>query len=304
MTAPTWKWFIEYTSPTQAHMHGVKNYLYCGETQYQKVEIIDTEAFGLCLVLDGKIQSAEFDEYIYHECLIHPAMILHPHPEKIMIVGGGEGAVIREILKHPSVKRVLMVDIDKEVVDLCDKYLPAWNKGAFKDPRVELKFMDARKYLEETEETFDIIFSDLTEPLDDSPSYLLFTREFYETVDKKLGDKGIIALQSGSFNPNLIKCHCAINNTLSLVFNNVSSYSAFIPSYDVSWGFTLASKEYNSKELKKDEIDNILRERNITNLKFYDGETHQHMFSLPLDIRRSKEKETSIIEDNNPLFTY
>ncbi len=304
MTVPTWKWFIEYTSPTQAHMHGVKDYIYCGETRYQKVEIINTDTFGYCLILDGKIQSAQADEYIYHESLIHPAMVLHPHPQRIMIVGGGEGSVIREILKHPSVKKVVMVDIDQEVVELCEKYLPSWSDGAIRDPRVELIFMDARQYLEQTGDTFDIIFSDLTEPIDDGPSYLLFTKEFFEIVHNRLAEEGIMALQSGSFNPLLIGCHTAINNTLSKVFKHVFSYAAFIPSYDATWGFSLASKNYNPDDMNREETDNCLKDRNIHSLKYYDGETHQHMFSIPRDIRKSKERENRLIEDGKPLFTY
>ncbi|PKM79534.1 MAG: polyamine aminopropyltransferase, partial [Firmicutes bacterium HGW-Firmicutes-13] len=277
---------------------------YCSETEYQKVEIVDTDAFGRCLILDGKIQSAQRDEYIYHETLIHPAMILHSEPKNIMIVGGGEGAVLREIMKHPSVKRVLMVDIDRQVVDLCAEYLPGWNDGAFKDPRVELLFMDARKYLEKTEEVFDVIISDITEPLDDGPSYLLFTKEFYQTVNQRLDDQGILALQSGSFNLNLINCHAAIYNTLNLIFPFVRSYSAFIPSFDTAWGFFLASKKNNPQDLSTEKIDECLKKRKIENLNYYDGETHQHMFSVPKDIRKAIEREKRIIEDNRPLTTF
>ena len=304
MSVPTWKWFIEYTTETQAHMHGISRYIYSGKTRFQTVEIVETDFFGRCLILDGKIQSAEKDEYIYHETLIHPAMVLHPNPERVMIVGGGEGAVIREILKHPSVKKVIMVDIDRDVVVLCDKYLPEWNDGAFQDPRVNLFFMDARKYLEETEEIFDVIFCDLTEPLDDGPSYLLFTRQFYEIVLKKLRSEGIMALQSGSFNINLIDCHTAICNTMSQVFPYVSSYAAFIPSYDAQWGFTLASKKKDPDELTENGVNTILEQRKIKGLKYYDGETHRHLFSITKDIRMAKEKENRIIEDDNPLFTF
>ncbi len=304
MSVPTWKWFIEYTTETQAHMHGISKYIYSGKTRYQTVEIVETDFFGRCLILDGKIQSAQKDEYIYHETLIHPAMVLHPNPQSVMIVGGGEGAVIREILRHPSVKKVIMVDIDREVVVLCDKYMPEWNDGSFQDPRVNLFFMDARKYLEETEETFDVIFSDLTEPLDDGPSYLLFTQQCFEIIKNRLSEDGVMALQSGSFNINLIDCHTAICNTMSLVFPYVSSYAAFIPSYDAQWGFNLASKKINPGQLTDKRIDQILEERNVKGLKYYDGETHRHLFSITKDVRRAKERETRIIEDGNPLFTF
>jgi spermidine synthase len=304
MSAPTWKWFIEYTHPTQAHMHGVEQFIYSGKTKYQMVEIIDTEFYGRCLVLDGKIQSSQFDEYIYHETLIQPALTLHPEPKSAMIVGGGEGAVLREILRHPSIEQIVMVDIDREVVELCKEYLPEWHQGAFEDLKVKVHYMDARKYLRKTDEVFDVIYMDLPEPLDDGPAYLLFTRQFYQIVSERLADDGIIALQAGSFNPRLIECHAAICNTLSTSFPVVRSYSSFIPSYDAVWGFALASKRYDPMELSVEDVDKRLQERKITELKYYDGETHHSMFSVPKDVRTAKSKEKRVIADDRPLTTY
>ncbi|NLZ39126.1 MAG: polyamine aminopropyltransferase [Firmicutes bacterium] len=304
MRAPTWKWFIEYTHPTQAHMHGVERFVYSGQTKYQTVEIIDTDFYGRCLILDGKIQSSQYDEYIYHEALIQPAMILHPAPKNIMIVGGGEGAVLREILRHPSVEQIVMVDIDREVVELCKKYLPEWHQGAFDNPKVRVHYMDARKYLKKTDEVFDIIFMDLTEPLDDGPSYLLFTKQFYEIAYERITADGIIALQAGSFNPRLIECHAAICNTLKTSFPIVRSYWNFIPSYDSTWAFALAAKSFDPLQITEEEINQRLEERKITDLKYYDGETHRAMFAIPKDVRTAKEMEKRIIEDDRPLITY
>ena len=304
MSAPTWKWFIEYTHPTQAHMHGVERFIYSGQTKYQTVEIIDTDFYGRCLILDGKIQSSQYDEYIYHETLIQPAMILHPAPKNVMIVGGGEGAVLREILRHPSVEQIVMVDIDREVVELCKEYLPEWHQGAFSDPKVQVHYMDARKYLKKTDEIFDIIFMDLTEPLDDGPSYLLFTKQFYKIASERLAADGLIALQAGSFNPRLIECHAAICNTLTTAFPIVRSYWNFIPSYDSTWGFALAAKTLDPLQIAEEEINRRLKERKITELKFYDGETHRAMFAIPKDIRKAKEQAKRIIEDDRPLITY
>ena len=304
MNTPTWKWFIEYTHPTQAHMHGVERFVYSGKTKYQVVEVIDTDFYGRCLVLDGKIQSSQYDEYIYHETLIHPAMTLHPEPKKVMIVGGGEGAVLREILRHPSVEQIVMVDIDREVVELCKEYLPEWSQGAFENPKVQVHYMDARKYLQKTDETFDIIYMDLTEPLDDGPSYLLFTKQFYQLAFARLTDNGIIALQAGSFNPRLIECHAAICNTLASAFPVVRSYASFIPSYDAAWGFALAAKNLDPVAVAADEVDKRLQDRKITELKYYDGETHHSMFAVPKDVRSAKKQETRIIADDRPLITY
>jgi spermidine synthase len=285
-------------------MHGVERYIYSGKTEYQVVEVIETEFLGRCLVLDGKIQSAEYDEYIYHETLIQPAMVLHPHPKSAMVVGGGEGAVLREILRHPTVERLVMVDIDREVVQLCREYLPGWSQGFFDDPRVEVLHMDARKYLEDSDENFDLIFMDLTEPLDDGPSYLLFTREFYATVRDRLTEDGIISLQAGSFNPRLIECHTAICNTLATAFPIVRSYASYIPSYDAVWGFALASVRHDPLLLPPAEVDRRFAGRGISELRYYDGQTHTHMFAVPKDIRFAKEADTRIIEDGNPLITY
>lgn len=304
MNTPTWKWFIEYTHPTQAHMHGVEQFVYSGRTKYQVVEVIDTDFYGRCLVLDGKIQSSQYDEYIYHETLIHPAMTLHPEPKTVMIVGGGEGAVLREILRHPSVERIVMVDIDREVVELCKEYLPDWSQGAFENPKVQVHYMDARKYLQKTDELFDIIYMDLTEPLDDGPSYLLFTKQFYQLAYERLTENGIIALQAGSFNPRLIECHAAICNTLATAFPIVRSYASFIPSYDAAWGFALAAKNLDPAALPAAKVDKCLQDRKITELKYFDGETHLSMFAVPKDVRTAKKQESRVIADDRPLITY
>lgn len=303
MLSPEWKWFVEFTDLTQAHMHGVKKYIYSGETAYQNIEIMETFFLGRCLVLDGKIQSSAYDEYIYHESLVHPAMIMHPEPKDVVVLGGGEGGALREVLKHPSVAELLMVDIDRDVVLLCEKYLPEWNGGAFRDPRTELLFMDARKYMEDNHKQWDVILIDITEPLDDSPAYMLFTREFYQLLALRLKKNGVIALQAGDLNPRLLKCHGAVYNTLKQVFRYVDSYGAFIPSYNTVWGFLFASNEVKAGDFTDEIIDHVIAGREITDLKYYDGLTHVHIFTLPRNLRVLLSLEQRIIEDHNPLFT-
>lgn len=301
--SPEWKWFIEFTDPTQAHMHGVKSYIYSGKTPFQDVEIIETEFFGRCLVLDGKIQSAQYDEFIYHEALVHPAMLFHPGPEKVIVLGGGEGGALREILKYDTVKNLLMVDIDEEVVSLCEKYLPEWNGGSFKDSRTELLFMDARKYMEDNHKRWDVIFIDITEPLDDSPAYMLFTKEFYQILSQRLNENGVIALQAGNLNPRLLECHGAVYNTLKEVFPHVESYGVYIPSYDTVWGFLIASHRGGIRERSPESVDQAIAKQVKGELHYYDGQTHTHIFNLPRNIRMLRSREKRIIEDHNPLFT-
>ncbi len=300
----SYKWFLDHLSPDEGHMHGLKTILYSKQTKYQQMEIMDTRSYGRCLVLDGKMQSSEKDEYIYHEALVHPAMITHPKPKKVFIVGGGEGATLREALRHKSVEYVLMVDIDQEVVEACKKYLPEWHQGSFDDPRVELKFLDARGYLEETKERFDVIIIDISEPVEEGPAYLLYTKEFYQIVQEKLSKDGIISLQAGTTAITTLLNFSAVYHTLKSVFPVVAPYQAEIPSFGLPWGFALASKKYDPRKLTSEEVDKRISTNIKGELGYYDGETHRGTFILSKAIRKKLQEEERIIEDNHPLFTY
>lgn len=302
MTTATHKWFIEYTDPTQGHMFGVKEFLVSKTTSFQHMEIADTYFYGRILVLDGKIQSAEFDEYIYHEALVQPAMVMHSHPRRVMIIGGGEGAPLREILKHPSVERVLMVDIDREVVEFCREHLPGWHHGSFDDPRLELVHADARGYLEQTGERFDVIFGDLPEPVEGAPSKKLYTRQFYALVRDHLAEGGVLALQAGDFSQAFIESHFAICNSIRTAFPAVYSYRAFIPSFNTVWGYAVAFRD-GASLLAPEEVDRRIAARGL-DLSFYDGEAHRGLFALSKDIRRRQEANTVVIDDDRLLTIY
>jgi spermidine synthase len=298
------KWFLDFLNPDEGHMHGIKTILFAKQTKYQEVEIMDTGSYGRCLVLDGKIQSSEHDEFIYHEALVHPAMISHPDPKRIFIVGGGEGATLREILRHKSVEHVLMVDIDQEVVESSKKHLPEWHQGSFDDPRVELKFLDARKYLEETNERYDIIVIDISEPVEEGPAYLLYTKEFYALVEKRLTPNGLIALQAGTTSMTSLLCFSAVYQTIRTAFPIVVPYQASIPSFGLPWGFILASKSVDPKKITAEQVNKAVSKRVRGELRYYDGELHSGQFMLPKHIRLAIEKGDRLIEDNHPLYTY
>lgn len=303
MSGPEAFWHIDFTSPHQAYMYGIKKNVYSGTTTYQKVDIIDTYTFGRCLVLDGKIQSSQLDEYIYHEAMTHPAMALNPKAKNILIIGGGEGAMVRELLKYPGVREIVMVDLDEEVVNLCREYLSTWHRGSFESEKLQLLHQDARRYIEETEKKFDIIISDLTEPVDDGPSYLLFTEEFYKILNTRLNPGGIITVQAGSLNLAQIETHAAVRNTLKQVFSSVHSYQVYLPAFDALWGFILASQNDTVTNKEAPEIDRVM-EPLKEYLHYYDGETHRGMFALPKHLRTALDKEKRIITDNSPLTIY
>jgi spermidine synthase len=297
------KWFVDRISKDLIQLHSIEEVLYRGQTQFQSIEIIRTGSFGKCLVLDDRIQSSDVDEFIYHEVLVQPAMITHPCPEKIFVAGGGEGATLREILFHSTVKKAVMVDIDKEVIAICKKFLPEYSQGAFEDKRTELYHTDARKYLAECGEVFDIVIIDLTEPVEEGPAYLLYTQEFYQMVRKRLTADGIIAVQAGSAALTELINFSSVYTTLKSVFAEVHPYQIDVPSFGGPWGFCLASMNLNPI-MSTSEVDSRISARSLSHLKAYDGQTHQSMFHLPKHIKTDLESQGRLITDNEPLYTY
>lgn len=295
-------WFLEFVTPDFIQQFSISGILYSGKSKYQSIEIIDTPIFGKCLVLDGKIQSSEKDEFIYHEALVHPAMLLHPGPKAVFIAGGGEGATLREVLAYNTVQKVVMVDIDEEVIDICRRFLPSLHQGSFDDSRLKLYHSDARKYLIETDERFDVVIIDLPEPLGEGPAYLLYTQEFYRIVKDRLTEEGVISLQAGTTCLGITQVFTAVNNTLKTVFPIVTPYEANIPSFGGTWGFSLASKRHNPLKLLTGEVEKRIRTRISKTLKFYDGLTHQGLFFIPKYLREELGKENRVITEKEPLF--
>ena len=298
------RWLNDKISENFVQLHRIEEVLYSGRTEYQDVQIFRSSTFGKCLVLDNKIQSTDVDEFIYHEALVQPAMITHPCPETVFIAGGGEGATLREALCHPSVKRAVMVDLDEAVVALCKEYLPGHSQGAFEDSRTELHHADAREYLAGSEDKFDIIIIDLPDPIEEGPAYLLYTREFYRIVSDRLTENGIISVQAGSAALSELLNLTAVNNTLQSVFPVVCACVAHVPCFGGPWGFCLAARNLNPALLPSDEVDARISARGLKGLKFYDGVTHQGMFSLPKYIREAIAKQTLLITDGEPLCIY
>ena len=295
---------IEAFSPHEGHVHGVTSTIATSRSPYQVIEIVELGSYGKALILDGKVQSTTLDEFIYHESIIHPAMLCHTNPRRVFVVGGGEGAPVREILKHRSVESVLMVDIDSEVVEFCRRHLPEMSAGAFEDPRVRVEYMNARTFLESSEQTFDCIIIDISEPIEEGPAYLLFTQEFYKIAFDRLSDQGVLAVQAGTISLVDLDCFATVHATLQSVFPVVAPYFADIPSFGRPWGFLFAGKGKNPATFGGDAVDRAIRERVTGPLRYYDGETHRMIFSLPKHVRECLAAEKRIIEDNHPLFAF
>lgn len=271
------------------------------KTAYQLAEVLETPNYGRVFYLDHKVQSAEADEFIYHECLVHPALVAHPEPRRVFIAGGAEGATARHVLAHRSVEQVVMVDIDAEVVAFCRKHLPAWHQGVFDDPRLTLRHTDARRYLAETDERFDAILIDITDPLPGSPARLLFTSEFYQLAAGRLTDRGTLAVQAESGNISVIGMHLSIIKTLGTAFPAVRSYQANVPSYADAWAFGVAAKDPAALDLGPAEIDRRLADRGVTGLRFFDGPMYTALMTMPRYLQDRLDVQDEIITDAEPI---
>ena len=299
----SYKWFFETTTPVEGHMHAIVRTLVQTQTKFQQVEIMETASYGKCLVLDGRIQSSQHDEFIYHEALVHPGLLaVDGLPKSALVIGGGEGATLREFLRYPSVTRAVMVDIDGEVVELCKRHLPEMHQGAFDDPRTELRHEDARAYLERTSDRFDLIVSDLVEPLEEGPACLLYSREFYKVVYDRLTPGGTFTMQAGMTKIGEQAFFTAIHRTLREVFPVVAGYQTFISCFGTPWGFILASKKVDPRKQDVAAVDRLIADRVKGELAYWDGQTHQHAFGLPKHLRRAIAADTRVVTDANPLI--
>jgi spermidine synthase len=297
------KWYLETIFPDLAVMLRVRKVLYSGKTQFQNVEVLESKVYGRSLVLDGKTQSTERDEHIYHEALVHPAMLMHPGPRTVFIGGGGEGGTLREVLAHWSVEKVVMLDLDREVVELCRRYLPQHHQGSFDDPRVELHHSDARAYLQDCDQRFDVMIMDLVDPMEGGPAYLLYTEEYYRIVKSRMNPGGVLVTQSGPAGLlTFQECFTPIYNTLGNIFAYAKPYQVHVPAFQTLWGFSLASDSKLPGFSDPERVDRLIAERINKPLQFYDGETHLSMSYLPKFIRQGIQQENRINRDENPVF--
>ena len=300
---PEGAWHYELITPDLFQMERVVRVLHRGETEYQHVEVLDGGAFGRSLILDGKTQSTEVDEFVYHEALVQPSMVAHPNPRSVFVAGGGEGATIRQVLSHTTVRRVVMVDIDREVVDLCRRYLPNHHRGAFDDPRLELRHEDAFQHLQASSERFDVVIIDVPDPMEVGPAYMLFTQEFYALLKERLNPGGIMVAQSGPTGPAFYEqCFSAVAHTVSGVFPAVYLTEAFVPSFGATWGFVIGSLGPDPPSLDADEVDRRIAERVEGDLRFFDGLTLRGMTSVPKYLRDAVAGERRTITRDHPLF--
>jgi spermidine synthase len=293
-------WVTEYITPWDMYVHGVTKILAYKKTAFQDMYIVETGVYGKGLVLDGKWQSCTGEEFIYHEPLVHPAMIAHGAPKNVLILGGGEGATAREVLRWKTVEKVMMVDIDGEVVDACKEHLPEMHENAFADPRLEVVIADALEILDTTSEQWDIIISDLSDPIEEGPSFALFTKEYYEKLAKVLAPGGFVVVQSGPIAPAGLTLHARLANTLKAVFPHTHSYITYTATYGSPWSYVLASQEAIATRPDPVTVDQILATQTTGGLKMFDGITMLGIFQTPAHLRKAIAENTEVYTTSAP----
>ncbi len=267
-------WVTEYQTPSLGFSCKVTQTLRAAQTRYQHLAVVETEQFGRMLLLDGMVQTTEKDEWVYHEMITLVALNAHPRPEQVLIIGGGDGGTLREVVRHPGVKKGILVEIDEDVVQASRDFFPELC-CAFSDSKAEVTIRDGIEYVRENQARFDVVIVDSTEPV--GPAVQLFSAEFYQNVFASLKEDGILVVQSESpfFNADVIKM---AYQGIKQSFPITELYLASVPTYPSGlWSFTVGSKQHDPR-------------RPVTHYregcKYYNPQVHEAAFELPGFVRR------------------
>lgn len=248
------------------------------QTPYQKLELLQTPQFGKVLRLDDCFMTSEGEEFFYHEALVHPAAMAHPAPRKALILGGGDGGAAEELLKHPSIERVVLAELDEAVVQFSRQHLQSVHRGALDDPRVEVCIGDGLALMDASDERFDLALMDLTDP--DTPASALYAPDSLARMKRVLAPGGALVLHLGS--PVFHGAQVAeLVRSLRQQFAVVRCYGLYIPLYGAYWGLAVASDELDPLELKAQQVAERLRQRKVWDLQYYNEQVHGALFALP-----------------------
>ncbi len=278
--------YSEYWEKQTGLTFGVEEVLFNQQSEYQHVQVLQTDAFGRLLTLDGLVMLTEWDEFVYHEMISHPALCLMHEPKRVLVVGGGDGGTVREVLRHPSVEQVDLVEIDKMVIDVSREFFPQIASG-LDDPRVNVLVQDGIEFVKQAAPgTYDLVTVDSTDPVGFAEG--LFGEAFYRDCARILTDQGILAAQTESPFDRLFRDSIqAAHRLLGDIFPEVHMYLAYIPTYPMGmWSFTVGSKRLHPV---RDYDASRAAERLASlqgELRYYNPDVHVAAFSLPTFVRK------------------
>ena len=270
--------YLEKLYDTYGQSFVIDEVLFEQQTDSWHLIIFRNQQFGTVMALDGIVQTTERDEFIYHEMLTHVPLFAHGDAKRVLIIGGGDGGILREVLRHPEVDHVTQVEIDQSVIDMCKTYLPNHSNGAFDDPRANIVIADGIEYVCTTSEKFDVIISDCTDPV--GPGEVLFSSRFYEACKRCLIDGGVFVAQNGVVFMQVGEVQTT-RRRLSPYFADQSFYCAAVPTY-IGGNMTLAWGSDNAALRQVDLATLKARyERSGMVTRYYNPEMHQAAFALP-----------------------
>lgn len=274
-------WYTEKHTENVHFSMKVKQELVCRQSRFQRIDVLDTVEFGKVLVLDGYLMLTEKDEFIYHEMITHVPMAVHPDVKKVLVIGAGDGGAIRELTRYGSIEYIDLVEIDEEVIRVCEEYLPQ-TAGKLNDPRVHKYFEDGLKFVRTRTNEYDLIIVDSTDPF--GPGEGLFTKEFYGNCYKALREDGILINQHESpYYEEDARAMSRAHQRIASVFPVARLYQFFMPTYPSGhWLFGFASKKYDPvKDLREDAWNALQLET-----RYYNTELHRGAFALPNYVKK------------------
>lgn len=276
--APIMKVFNETLYDAFGQSFRIDKVYYESKTEHQHLMIFHNAALGRVMVLDGVVQTTEKDEFIYHEMMAHVPLLSHGNAEQVLIVGGGDGGMLREVLKHAIVKQVTMVEIDNAVIDMAKTYLPNHSRGAFDDPRAKITIADGMDFVRDTEQRFDVVICDSTDPI--GPGEILFSDDFYAQCRRILNPGGVVATQNGVAFFQLDEVRTTATR-MSRHFSDVTFYSAAVPTYyggimTFAWGS-------NEPAVRNIDVETLQRRYDASGIdtRYYTPDVHKSSFALP-----------------------
>lgn len=265
------KWFEEYVGGNEKRSYRILDVLCETKSKYHEIKILKLANQGVCLVLDGKARVFEIDEYVYHETITHPALARHPDAKSVLVVGDGDGGIIRELLKHKTLTRIDWVEIDKIVIETCERYLPSFPCHFRNDKRVNLTIADGLNYLTECNTRYDIVYISVTVEGDSNHSDPLHEKYFCKLIKKVLKQDGIAVLSLDEFSPSSYTSYRKRIQVAEQWFDFVSPFFVGLPSFGSNWGFALGC------DAKREDVEKI----NVDNLRFYSNDEDKFLFHLP-----------------------
>lgn len=268
----------EHLNPNSVYGFRFARRLLSKQTAFQHLEVLESADLGKTMRLDGCLMTAEKEEFFYHESLIHPATMTHPNPRQALILGGGDGGALEELLKHNTIESATLVDLDADVIAVAKEHFQSINKGALDSPRAKVLVGDGAQFVKETDQRFDLVFLDLTDP--ETPAGPLYTTAFFQDCKRVLAEGGAMVIHLGApfYEPEQIT---RLSTELKTVFQHVEAYGLHIPLYGAYWAMAVVSDSLQPTRLTAEQVEQRLVDRGIGELQYYNSAVHGALFALP-----------------------